>query len=140
MNRHLALRASYESETVEHWLPINPSYTEGINVADQQNDPNSMLNYYRKLLRVRKSTPALSDGDYTPLSKESDEYFAFLRTTDEQTLLVVLNYSTERQEIKYDLPQKSAQIIFSSIKREKSEESARQFTVGAFEVYIAELQ
>ena len=127
-------------ETVEPWLPVNPNYSEGVNVVDQQDDPNSMLNYYRNLLGVRKSTPALAEGDYTPLSKESDEYIAFLRTNNEQTVLVVLNYSNRSQELKFDLPQKSAQTVFSSIKLERSEEHANKVMVGAFEVYIAELQ
>jgi alpha-glucosidase len=136
---------------VETWLPVNPNYAEGINVKDQQDNPASLLNYYQRLIRVRKSTPALLEGEYTPLAVRSKEYFAFLRTTrpewseakskGRQTALVVLNYSDQRQELKLKVPGfKTARVLFSSSGRSKTDETLTSLTVGAFEVLIAELK
>ncbi len=142
---------------VETWLPVNSNYAEGINVKDQQDNPASLLNYYKRLIRVRKSTPALLEGEYTPLAVRSKEYFAFLRTLrpeqseaqstsypqgkGEQTVLVVLNYSDQRQELKLKVPGfKTARVLFSSSGRSKADETLTSLTVGAFEVLIAELK
>ncbi len=64
---------------VQPWLPVNPNYAQGVNVAEQMDDPDSLLNFYRRMLRLRKGTPALIAGDYTPLHEEAEDYLAFLR-------------------------------------------------------------
>jgi len=126
---------------VETWLPVNPNYAEAINVKDQQDNPASLLNFYKRLIRVRKSAPALLEGEYTPLAVRSKEYFAFLRITGEQTVLVVLNYSDQRQELKLKVPGfKTARVLFSSSGRSKADETLTSLTVGAFEALIAELK
>ncbi len=126
-------------ETVEPWLPVNPNYVNGINVNDQDNDPNSMLNYYRRLLRLRRSIPALIEGDYTPLSGESDGHFTFLRATAEQTILVGLNYAGTPQTQVLDFPGKSLHALFSSTGRDPIAEITK-LTLRPFEVYIGELR
>jgi alpha-glucosidase len=127
---------------VQTWLPVDPNYAEGINVRDQQDDPNSMLSFYRRLIRVRKSTPALIEGEYQPIGQRSNDYFAFLRKTAGQTVLVVLNFSEKRIPLKLDkkLPFKTASLLFSSAGRSKNEDSLKEIHIGAFEAYIAELQ
>jgi alpha-glucosidase len=82
--------AGFSPKEVQTWLPVNPDYAHGINVRDQQHNPASLLNYYRRLLQVRKQTPALIAGDYLPVDKNAQEYVAFLRKAEEQTVLVVL--------------------------------------------------
>jgi len=126
-------------ETVEPWLPVNPNYADGISVSDQIGDPNSMLNYYRKLLRLRKSTPALVEGNYTPLSGDSDEYFAFLRRSAQQTILVGLNYAGTPQTFDLDLPEKGLRTLFSSIGSDHGR-VPKKLTLSPFEVYIGELK
>ncbi len=122
------------------WLPVNPNYAEGINVKDQLEDPLSLLNFYKRLIRVRRDTSALVIGDYQPIHERSGEYFAFLRTTGDQTVLVVLNYSEHRQTLHFPkLPDKHAHLIFSSAGRSKREEKLTEISIGAFEVYLAEL-
>lgn len=127
---------------VKTWLPVNPNYREGVNVREQQNNPASLLNYYKHLLRVRKSTPALMEGEYTPLAARSKDYFAFLRSIeDTQTILVVLNYSQQRQEPNLKLKGfKSARVLFSSLERSKKDEILSGMIVGGFEALVAELQ
>ena len=64
---------------VETWLPVNPNYQDGINVRDQQHNPNSLLNYYKHLLQVRQASPALIAGEYIPLNTRAEDYLAFIR-------------------------------------------------------------
>ena len=125
-------------DTVEPWLPVNPNYIDGINVADQDHDPDSILNYYRRLLQLRISTPALVEGGYIPLSGETDGYFAFLRTTVEQVILVALNYAGTSQTLELDLPGKRARTLFSSVGRDKHA-GIKKLALSPFEVYIGDL-
>ncbi len=133
--------AGFCPSAVEPWLPVNPNYIEGINIREQHDDPLSLLNFYKRMLRLRKSTPALVEGDYQPIHEKADEYLAFLRKAEKQTVLVVLSFSEKREKLDFSkLLYKSAQTIFSSAGRSKGEENLHELHLGAFEVYIAEVQ
>lgn len=140
MHWNNSANGGFSPVNVETWLPVNPNYAEGVNVRDQHDNPDSLLNYYKKLIRVRKQTPALVAGEYKPVHEKSQDYFAFLRYTSEQTVLVVLNYSPEHHELKFNLAgKKTAHILFSSAGRSKKDEALTHLSLGAFEVLIAEL-
>ena len=109
-----AANAGVSPAGVETWLPVHPTYREGVNVADQAGDSHSMLEFTRTLLAVRKNNPALVAGEYQPLNEENEQYFAFLRSTAEQRCLVVLNYSAGQQSAAFDLGVKAGKLIFSS--------------------------
>ncbi len=100
----------FSPETVQTWLPVNPNYAEGVNVADQLGDPGSILSFYKQLLAIRRNTPALIDGDYQPLHEDQEAYFAFLRTSAEGRCLVVLNYAEEPQTAAFDLDGSRCQV------------------------------
>ncbi len=124
---------------IEPWLPVNPNYADGVNVADQEDDPASMLNYYRRLIRVRRSTPALVLGEYRPLNKHARSYLAFLRETPEQTVLVLLNYTNSLRKLRFNVPNKTAaRVIFSSHGREE-ELKLNGIKLAPFEVVLAEV-
>ena len=121
---------------VEPWLPVNPNYARGVNVADQDKDPDSLLNYYRQLLRLRRQTPALVEGEYVPLRDKDEAYLAFLRWTQEQTCLVVLNMSDRRLRLRLGLPARRLRTLFSSL-GERLDMGATE--VRPFEALIAEV-
>jgi len=123
---------------VQTWLPVNPNYAQGINVADQLDDPDSLLNFYRRLLRVRKQTPALIAGDYRPLHEDAEDYLAFLRSCNEQICLVVLNTSDQAHTLRFDLDAHIARPVFSSHTRGDTDDLS-QLAIAPFEIYIAEL-
>ncbi|MBI4771752.1 MAG: DUF3459 domain-containing protein [Chloroflexi bacterium] len=89
---------------VQPWLPVNPNYAGGVNVAGQLADPDSLLNFYRRLLRLRKATPALIAGDYQPLLPDHPALLAFLRRAEEQAALVALNFGPEEVPLPPGLP------------------------------------
>ncbi|PKN93166.1 MAG: glucohydrolase [Chloroflexi bacterium HGW-Chloroflexi-6] len=130
----------FSPANVETWLPVNPNYAEGITVRDQHDNPDALLAYYKRLVRIRKQTPALIEGEYKPIHEKAEDYLAFLRYTPAQTVLVVLNYSPNHHELKFSVPdKKNARILFSSAGRSKKAEHLSQLSLGAFEVLIAEL-
>jgi oligo-1,6-glucosidase len=74
------------------WLKVNPNYTR-INVADQQVRTDSILHFYRRLLRWRKKTPAIWDGTYRDLLPDHPTVWAYERRLGEERLVVVANVS-----------------------------------------------
>ena len=77
--------------TGKPWMKVNPNYTE-INAAEQVDCEDSIFNYYRKLIQLRKELPVLTDGKFTMLDMDHDQIFAYLRDNGEDKLLVVCNY------------------------------------------------
>ena len=92
------------------------------------------------MLKLRKSTPALVEGRYQVIHEHAEKYLAFLRETDNQLVLVLMNFSKERQSLNLsELSGKSARTLFSSAGRSKTVENLGQLHLAAFEIYIAEL-
>ena len=135
----------FSPEGVKTWLPLNPNYTDGFNVAGQQNDPDSLLNFYKGMLRLRKRTPALIAGEYTPLLEDAEDCFAFLRTSgadgavEAQTCLVVLNMSDRTHELNFDLNNQRNKLLFSNQARDGDSDDVNKLSLAPFEIYIGEL-
>lgn len=136
-----APNAGFSPPSVEPWLPVNPNYAVGVNVAAQADDLDSLLSFYRRMLRLRRDTPALLGGDYHALHQRSEEYFAFLRhdAESEQTCLVILNFSAEQQTVIFDLSTKQARLLFSSHARADQPLALDWLTLAPFEILIIEL-
>ena len=92
------------------WLPVHPDYAQR-NVAAQQADPHSMFNFTKDLLRLRKETPALRRGSYTPLQTPHGT-LAYIRQTDDQSVLVAMNFS--KRQVNMDQPAGDWRVIFST--------------------------
>jgi alpha-glucosidase len=79
------------------WLPLAENYRE-VNVAAQWNDPTSMLSFFRKLTALRREVEPLNLGEYRSLEiGDSSQIFAFMRTSQERKVLVLLNFESSRQ-------------------------------------------
>jgi alpha-glucosidase len=85
------------SRTADTWLPLGPDY-ERVNVAEQIDDPGSLLSFYRRVIWFRKSSPALLHGTYRALESPPDT-FVYVREHASQRLLVALNFGSARQVI-----------------------------------------
>jgi len=133
--------AGFSPEGVQTWLPVNPNFAQGINVAQQQDDPDSMLSFYKQLLRLRKQTPALIEGEYIPLDEGSEDYFAFLRRSPEtgQSCLVVWNLSDQSHKLKFDLTSSDARCLFSTRLPVGETVSLEALRIEPFDIFIGEL-
>jgi oligo-1,6-glucosidase len=74
------------------WLKVNPNYKE-INAGAQEQDENSPLNYFRKLIRFRKENEVLIYGDSEYFDMQNASVFAYARELDGRKLLILLNFS-----------------------------------------------
>jgi glycosidase len=126
---------------VTTWLPVNPNHATGVNVASQDGDPTSLLNFYRSMLRLRRSTQALLAGDYRPLRPQSDTYLAFLRhdATARQTCLVALNFSDQAERVSLEFADHRAYLLFSSKERAGQPLRIDRLDLAPFEIVVAEL-
>jgi alpha-glucosidase len=136
-----ALNAGFSPPGVTTWLPVNLNYAAGINVAAQESDPDSLLSFYRRMLQLRRATPALIGGDYHALHPHSEPYLAFLRHDDAtgQTCLVALNFSSEEQTAIFDLDARQPRLLFSNRGREDLPLALDGLSLAPFEILIAEL-
>jgi alpha-amylase len=76
------------------WEPVNDDYEEK-NVARQTADSASLLSLYRDLIHVRLAHPALQVGDYRPVASTDAGLVAYLRSSDEEKVLVIINLLEE---------------------------------------------
>jgi oligo-1,6-glucosidase len=74
------------------WLPVNPDHGQW-NAEAQRDDPTSVLAHYRRLIALRHENPVVALGDFTMLLPRHDDVYAFTRSLDGETLLVVCNVS-----------------------------------------------
>ena len=80
------------------WKRVNDNYSE-INVAAQENDPNSVLNHFRRMTRLRTNNHVLVYGQYTLLQEEHPTVYAFTREQEGEKVLVLLNFSSTNSTI-----------------------------------------
>ena len=85
------------SASARTWLPCGDF--KAVNVARQMNDPHSMLSLYRRLIQIRKSTPALVEGSYRAFDGAPEDCLVFHRDTRAQHIVVALNFTAEPREI-----------------------------------------
>lgn len=86
----------------EPWIKVNTNFTS-VNEALQETDQNSILNYFRKLIQLRKNNPVLIYGDYQLLDEEHQQVYAYTRSLNNENFLVLLNFSKENAT--FNLPQ-----------------------------------
>ena len=83
------------------WFYVNENYKE-INVQSQEGDPDSVLNFYRKAIKLRKTLSAVRHGDYKEHFAGSNKLYAYTRDDKRQRLLVVCSFSDKN--IKFKAP------------------------------------
>lgn len=125
--------------TVAPWLPVAPNYkTHNVETEDQ--DPDSILNFYRRVLALRHEDPALREGRYIALNEGDPNVLSYLRQYKDEAVLVVLNMSGAQQSVKFDLAKQGfgkskPTTLLTTIKPEPSGVGAIE--LPPFGVYIA---
>jgi len=126
--------------TGEPWLKVPASASER-NVAAAGKDPDSILNFYRSLIRLRRKSSALLDGDYVSVG-DDPHVFAYRRKSSRQTMLVALNMSNEQKTFALNegsVNGSSAfRIVLSNISSRKAEVVTEQLQLAPFEAVILE--
>src|SRR5882762_8149407 len=123
------------------WLPVPPSYKTH-NVASESANPNSVLQFYKKLLALRHTNRALLDGNYVPLNEDDPNVISYLRQYKDQAVLVAINMSASAQPVGFDLAKhgitkgKVTPLLTSGTQSGKTS----QLVLPPFAVYIGEIK
>lgn len=97
------------------WLATNRNYKE-INVAAQETDENSCLNYFRKMVKLRKDNNVLVYGKFTLIDKNNPDVFAFTRELNEKKILVMLNFRSKPVAVNTLIDVRKAKLLISNYK------------------------
>jgi len=114
---------SDEGPGMAYWYKNGPWWTkgntdipnDGVSLEEEQNDPNSLWNYYRKMIGLRRKYPVIINGGYKNLASDNDKVFAFERFEGDQKIIVVVNLSDKEQETTLVTAGKSAATIWGNV-------------------------
>ena len=76
------------------WIEVNPNYRE-INAEEEMKNPDSVYQFYRRLIRLRKTYPVFADGRFELLLPDDRRIFAYTRTDCDTEMLVCANFTGE---------------------------------------------
>ena len=89
------------------WMPVNPKYKDGINAKAEMENPDSIYNHYKELIKFRKESPIVANGIYKEYNKSSNELYVYERTYEGKKMLVICSFSEKSVHFKapegYDL-------------------------------------
>jgi len=88
--------------TGKPWLPV-PASAQTHNVQTESENPDSILSFYKSVIQLRKTEPAMLEGAYIPLNESDQNVLSYLRKSPTGTVLVVLNFSPAPQNPTFDL-------------------------------------
>jgi alpha-glucosidase len=130
--------AGFCPEDAEPWLPISG----GPNVEAQREDPGSMLSLFRRLLDLRRETPALSVGSYRSLDPSNDSVLAYVREHEGRRMLVAPGFGRENETL--DLsegPEESAEaeVLCSTLMDRRGLVSLKEIEVRPGEGIVASM-
>jgi alpha-glucosidase len=92
------------STAAKTWLPVPPSASQ-YNVTAEQSDPDSIFNFYKHVIALRRDLPALHDGSYVAVNRDDLNVLAYLRTTSNGSdpVLIALNMSNQEHTVNFSL-------------------------------------
>lgn len=95
--------ALWYKDTGPWWDQTNIKADDGISLEEQKEDPESLWNFYRNLLELRREYPALAVGSYRELKNDNGQVFSFLRQHEQEKIVVTVNLSDMDQEAVVEL-------------------------------------
>ncbi len=115
------------------WIKVAPNYTT-INVAAQEKDPTSCLNYFRELIQLRKNNLALVYGDYTLLDKDNPDTYSYTRELDGKKFLVLLNFKSTPAATKTGLDLSKAKVALGNYAQPSADGQLKPYEAVIFEL------
>ncbi|MFL2105775.1 glycoside hydrolase family 13 protein [Desemzia sp. FAM 23991] len=122
--------------TGQPWLPVNPNYPS-INVKQALADPKSIFYTYQKLIQLRKENPLMVYGDYQLLAEEDESLFAYTRTFQGETWLVVANFSEQVNKFQFTEETTELEPIISNSAVKRYD--LNQLQLDAYETFVVKL-
>jgi alpha-glucosidase len=120
------------------WLPVPPTYKTH-NVADESKDPNSVLEFYKNVLKLRHDNQALLSGSYEPINESDPNVLSYLRVYKGQGVVVALNMSGTAQKISLTLKQNGFASASRLLATGQSAAQGNEVSLEPYGVFIGEL-
>src|SRR5262245_22108536 len=124
--------------TKKPWLPVPPSYVTH-NVALEEKDRDSILQFYKELLKLRGSNPALLDGEYVALNEDDPNVLAYLRKLPDRTVVVALNMSDKPQTVALQSAGGNEAKALLTTAPGEPQQSLQSLKLEAFGVFVGEI-
>jgi alpha-glucosidase len=128
------------------WLPVAADY-KTVNVQEEMADPNSLLNWYKRLIELRRTVPALRDGSLTMLDTTNSNVLSYLRKgpAGQESVLVALNFTAQPQTISFDLAANgvaghSVQTVLTNDPALKATSSLTNISLAPFATWIGSVK
>ena len=107
---------------------------DGISAEEQIKNDSSLFNYYKKLIRLKQSNPALANGTYENAINDNDNVFSFYRKDENRKVLVAVNLSEEMQTTNFKDGYKNYTFLFG-----KSQVNQRTIQLNPYDVVVIEI-
>ena len=104
----------------EPWIKVSSNYGD-INVLREEGDEDSVLNFYKKLIKLRKGYPAIQDGKIEFIFESQDKVLAYKRIYEDQEITVINNLSESEVELPEEINIQRMKLLLSNYKGEYSE-------------------
>ena len=116
------------------WDSTNDIANDGVSLEEEKNNPNSIYNYYKKLIALRQSNAALGFGSYKTIDNSNDSVVTFMRSYKNENVLVAVNLSASKQAVNFT----NANFSDKHFKTLFGDESINQstFSLNAYEVCV----
>ena len=115
------------------WIKVNPNY-KTVNEAAEKKDPNSCLNYFRKIVKIRKKNPVLVYGNYTLLDKDNPDVYAYTRELGGQKLLILLNFKSATAKANTGIDISKAKVLLGNYSTPSKDGKLRPYEAIIYEL------
>lgn len=126
--------ALWYSNTGPWWTKRNTRANDGISVEEQTGDPNSLLNHYKGILKLRASNEALTSGNYAVYENENNSVFSFTRNTGSKSVLVVANLSDQVQTFQFKDAPGALKAIYGDGKKTGDRTELKPYQLAVWEI------
>lgn len=116
------------------WTNANSKPNDGISLEEQIKTPNSLFNWYKQLIALKQSNPALAIGSYENVPNKNQNVFSFYRQSKKQKVLVLVNLSAENQVVRLSEPIRCAKRLTEGTRPFQEEISLAPFEWMVWEV------
>jgi len=120
------------------WLPVHPDY-QTHNVAVQKKNPDSVLNYYKRVIALRRKNPALRVGAYVPLNEGDVNVLSYMREYKGRKVLIALNMSGQPQTAEFSVG-REAKTLLSSANNTPKTVKLRALTLAPYQSFVGEIR
>jgi alpha-glucosidase len=120
------------------WLPVPPTYKTH-NVAEESKDPNSVLVFYKSVLKLRHTNRSLLDGSYKAINESAANVLSYLRMYKDEAVVVALNMSDKPQNVRLELKGNGFASAKNLLATGKSSARGDEVSLEPYGVFIGEL-